>query len=578
MPTIDEMMYISDGHDPFHYIRGRGICGGMVTEDEHYDENKYYMLYHGKKIEADNLKVLKDSIKKGVITLPSHNDKAWIVNFGKGSSNPLMVVVGQYTLTPKGALVLKDDDISQTLTYTPEDIKKYGFNDNVLHKIIDNFDDIDFSDSSYPIHNILGNGIKGGMVHTDIKNPTRLIDAYMEDMNERYEKAGMSDRITTIEEAVDVLENDPSYEPDDKRKMLQKWEGDIEQLWKMNRTAKIEDLSEFHTTGKTWKSARDAELAENILDGRKAVKEALKKYSPLPISRYPHTTIKEEGKIRHVNPVYDLATLEATNRNTLNPNIDINTERGNVTEEFLDIDPEVKILNTLDRDNSQPLNSKNSDAFTDKFIGTLYKKFKGNIDKIDNFLSHYPIDIIKDKTIWEIKSFQKLTNPDTKKFHDMSMSKIRGYKDYSMRYINIGSKDSPEYKLENIYYKIQKSIDYSTGKRTYEYIPTLPEKEKGYNYYWLMNNKDRLAYTNPLANNHFHPIPVEKNNKIEYYKGNWDDSYQPSNPNAEKRFNINNVELSSFPTSYPTNFAKKIKQSKNINIIENTKNKNKKYK
>lgn len=42
MPTIDDMMLISDGHDPFHYIKGKGICGGMVYDlphDKLSDEN-----------------------------------------------------------------------------------------------------------------------------------------------------------------------------------------------------------------------------------------------------------------------------------------------------------------------------------------------------------------------------------------------------------------------------------------------------------------------------------------------------------------------------------------------------------
>jgi hypothetical protein len=123
-----------------------------------YNHDKYYLIVNDNQYEGDNIKDMKKNIKEGKIPKPSNNEKVMMINFGKSTKYPLMVVIGQYTLTPKGALTLKDDDISTTLTYDKEDIEEIGFNKEILKKIINAVknDKIDYSNSSMPINKIIG--------------------------------------------------------------------------------------------------------------------------------------------------------------------------------------------------------------------------------------------------------------------------------------------------------------------------------------------------------------------------------------------------------------------------------------
>lgn len=123
------------------------------------DINKYYIFYKNKIIlTADNLKELKKSVKEN-IEIPSKNLKVYILDFSIKSNykNVFSIICSQYTITPKLALVMKDDDMSQTINYTQNELDKYGFNKSHLTKIINAIKKnlISYEKSSVSISDIL---------------------------------------------------------------------------------------------------------------------------------------------------------------------------------------------------------------------------------------------------------------------------------------------------------------------------------------------------------------------------------------------------------------------------------------
>ena len=79
---------------------------------------------------------LKALIKENVV--PSTEDKKiYIVSFGQNKGDkPFKFCIARYTLTPKLGVLLKDGDRAQTITYTNDEIKDYGFDLKLLGKII----------------------------------------------------------------------------------------------------------------------------------------------------------------------------------------------------------------------------------------------------------------------------------------------------------------------------------------------------------------------------------------------------------------------------------------------------------
>ena len=106
--------------------------------DNSIDMSKYHM-YKNKKslLNAKDMIKLKHEIKENVKP-PTTDIKVYIVNFSVNINRdkPLKFVIGQYTLTPKLALVLKDGDRAQTFTYTLEELKKNKFKEEYIGKII----------------------------------------------------------------------------------------------------------------------------------------------------------------------------------------------------------------------------------------------------------------------------------------------------------------------------------------------------------------------------------------------------------------------------------------------------------
>jgi hypothetical protein len=131
----------------------------MEYIDKSIDLSTYHLFLNKKSLLEDtNMTKLKKSIKSQVEP-PKTNMKVWVVNFSvkKNNSTPFVIIVGQYTLTPKLALVAKDDDKTQTFTYSLNELKKHKFSVRHIKKIIEKFksDGINWGKLSIPITDIL---------------------------------------------------------------------------------------------------------------------------------------------------------------------------------------------------------------------------------------------------------------------------------------------------------------------------------------------------------------------------------------------------------------------------------------
>jgi hypothetical protein len=102
-------------------------------------EPKKEFIYHKNKVIVDgkNMVELQKNIKQSIKN-PSKDIKVFIVSFGynKNSKTPFRINCVQYTITPKLNLVSSERDFGQSITYTKEELEKYGFNNKYLFKII----------------------------------------------------------------------------------------------------------------------------------------------------------------------------------------------------------------------------------------------------------------------------------------------------------------------------------------------------------------------------------------------------------------------------------------------------------
>jgi hypothetical protein len=232
------------------------------------------------------------------------------------------------------------------------------------------------------------------------------------------------------------------------------------------------------------------------------------------------------------------------------------TERGNISEEqIMKYDIDTGILEDYDGDKSRAFDSKNILAYDPEYIKFLSgNRFDNNwnyqnlpIDKRtklrdhlrNEFLQYYPIDTIKNDTLWELKSYKSPTKNN--KTQDLQQTKIEGQNQYELRY---KQNNKGEWVVDNIYDKVIKKN-------------TLPERQNGYKYFWGFNNVDGIAEANPLKSSNFIPIPItsKKTGDILYYKGDWKNKITKY---GKPYLQINNSELKKEPSRYSKKYNKRI--------------------
>jgi hypothetical protein len=113
----------------------------MNNIDNTYDMSKIHLLKMGNTksyLSENTFPKLKKSIKENVQP-PNKNIKVFTIDFAykpESDTYPLRIICVPYTLTPKLALVTKDDDIGLTIRYTQNELKKYGFKKEHIKRIM----------------------------------------------------------------------------------------------------------------------------------------------------------------------------------------------------------------------------------------------------------------------------------------------------------------------------------------------------------------------------------------------------------------------------------------------------------
>ena len=112
----------------------------MVVIDTIYDMDNIHLFKGGSSkslLNEPSIIKLKKTIKEN-IKPPTNNTKVYIIEFAINKNNDklLRISCAQFTLTPKLILSTKDDDIAVTITYTKDELKKYGFKKIHLKKIM----------------------------------------------------------------------------------------------------------------------------------------------------------------------------------------------------------------------------------------------------------------------------------------------------------------------------------------------------------------------------------------------------------------------------------------------------------
>jgi hypothetical protein len=109
--------------------------------DSILDTKYYHIFYKGKELKQLAQKTLNDikkSIKKNV-NPPKTEKKVYIVNLKynpDSEKRKIIVVCGQYTITPKLALAKGKDDDCFSIAYSSDELKKFDFELSHIKKII----------------------------------------------------------------------------------------------------------------------------------------------------------------------------------------------------------------------------------------------------------------------------------------------------------------------------------------------------------------------------------------------------------------------------------------------------------
>ena len=108
-------------------------------------------------VSAKSLKSLKEKIKKDFEN-PDKDIKCFIVTISIHPEYkfPLTINCSQYTITPKLSLLTKEDDVSQTFTYSEKELLKNSFKLSHIKKIIKALkkDLVSFENSSVTITSV----------------------------------------------------------------------------------------------------------------------------------------------------------------------------------------------------------------------------------------------------------------------------------------------------------------------------------------------------------------------------------------------------------------------------------------
>ncbi len=105
------------------------------------DPKYHHVFYKGKELKQLSQKTIND-VKKSIkenVNPPKTDKKVYLVTLKynpESEKRKIIVVCGQYTITPKLALAKGDNDDVFSITYSSDDLKKYKFDLTHIKKII----------------------------------------------------------------------------------------------------------------------------------------------------------------------------------------------------------------------------------------------------------------------------------------------------------------------------------------------------------------------------------------------------------------------------------------------------------
>ena len=192
------------------------------------------------------------------------------------------------------------------------------------------------------------------------------------------------------------------------------------------------------------------------------------------------------------------------------------TTRGNISEEILTENP--LLLQSIDHDNSKFKNSKDITAFSRDYRNKINDITNGNPNDL---LQYVPIDGIKSNTLWELKSFS--LDKNSKFRNEYSVTKLKDGKSnynnkpiiynflYNVENPNFSHVTYDEYiEKPQLYGKITSLDNISFIYNNEQPIRILPERTKGYKYFFLENTPKGFRYANPIEDINEHKLENKK--------------------------------------------------------------------
>jgi len=582
--SIDELMFNVDNNNPYRHnlIYGYGGLGYKPTKynmvggelydgdsdsdsDGEYSDMAESLLIDNindlndrfDTLKIDELKLMKNyqnQLEDVINEKPNKDDDdIHILNEIEQSRNLINKIL--YDIDNKNRLIY-DYDIKRG-------IKKYNEYDNLDEYLDDEEEDVNLKDYITIYNHLINKPVLtiqekklleyikkkmrvnrlmiGGMAYPDADNPNEMFDEHILSIKEKYPDLN----IKTLDEYLEAVIQSELINEDRKISELNKQLSDLEFEKEIN-----------DAKGKN----KNYELDKNIDKSLNIINKYFEKDEKREIKALEKPYYQPE-----TNEFYDRNEKEAENEYPSKTKIGIkekNTERGDIFEnDAIVYDDETQLLYNIDKDKTIPYDTKELEPYTKEFLEYSLKKIgidknlnditEDDMDNLrDKVLKYIPIDVVKDNTLWELKSFgEKIKNYGKYGLQSLSTTKMDTspiFKNKNEPYFNVSfkyNKVGDEWRVKNIF--------------TDNGIPLF--KNNNFKYYWMFNNPDGIGYYNPLTNKNFEPIEEKKNKKNSYYKFGWKDKDAIS----ANKIKIYNYDIQLYPRRYSTKFNKIIKKYKN---------------
>ncbi len=525
--TIDELMFINDGHIPFSYLFvGKGGLGFEPTE-YNIKGSGYLDNIHHKILKLENIQNKTKSQKKRLSEL--FPIKHGTLKRMKGG----MI----------GGMPYRDINNPDKNVYEFYNDKEDAPNLVDIDEFIDKKDEF-IDDETY----------KQDLLQHLQELPELVKDAYIEN-NDEYEKSVIGEFNKLYKEAkkLNLNEEEKKITKDIKKSILDIQKKNTDELLeeRLNR-----DDNEFYDKMKELGIKSANEITNKFINGNQDERKAIvdewlgKQYEVIDKN---NKNKKVDGN--EIRKKFDDLKSDDERKKFLFDIISV-YEKGNKSEDKL-IDKEI-LLSFIDKDFSKIYDTKEEQGLNPDFIKVL-KDIGLSSNEIKNqVLKKINIDAVKDNTVWELKAFGKNSYSDdySKRY---SKAKFFGSEPFKIRIEKANGKfdlyeldykindDLPNEKIKNITFTLRYPKKPWETKQIIKVGNILKPNPNGYNYYIMENNQDTIQYINP------------------YKKNNWKNLEQQFiNPN-NKKANIPNKELIKFPRQYVDNFNK-IRLKKNIRL------------